>query len=135
MAKSGLRYSTDEAGERKISVNELESFYGLTVDRVVSDSQMRISNETEIENKLDALLEIAKLQLAATIENNNLLKEKIELGVVASTESNLNAVITEPVKNNIEAPKTDSVPNRNTNQSSEASLPDVSSIIKFTSIK
>ena len=79
MAQGGLIYSVDSVGDRKISIAELQSFYGVTVDQTLTNSQMRISNENDIENKLEVLIEISKAQLAATIENNKLLKRNNEI--------------------------------------------------------
>ena len=41
MAQNGLRYSIDENNNRKISLEELQSFYKIEVDQTIPDSQMR----------------------------------------------------------------------------------------------
>ena len=86
MAQSGLRYSVDENNNRKISLEELQSFYKIEIDQTIPDSQMRFSHENDIENKLNMLLEfnrrqleIAEQQLAATRLNNELLEKSNEI--------------------------------------------------------
>jgi len=87
MSQGGLKYSVDGMGNRKISLDELQSFYKITVKQEIDDSQMRFSHENSIENKLDVLIELTKLQVEATTRNNELLEKM-----------NSQMILTAPVK-------------------------------------
>jgi hypothetical protein len=87
MSQGGLKYSVDDMGNRKISLDELQSFYKITVKQEIDDSQMRFSHENSIENKLDVLIELTKLQVEATTRNNELLEKM-----------NSQMILTAPVK-------------------------------------
>jgi len=85
MSQNGLRYGVDDNGNRKISLKELQNFYSITIQNDLNDSQMRFSNENDIENKLDVLIELSKMslelqkeQVNATNKNTAMVESQID---------------------------------------------------------